>query len=160
DRRNDRVGRQHFGYSVGLADAAQAGYGQDQGDDLAAVQLGQSGIDVAPHRRELQLRPVPGQLRLPSHRAGTHRGAGRQVGEFTPVRGDHAVLDVLAIQVRGEDQAVWDRHVTGDVLQAVHRDVDLTVEQRPVDLTNERALATSGGQRPHPPVAVRGDHDQ
>jgi len=160
DRRDDRLDGEYVADAVGVVDAVQAGHGQDQRIDFAAVQLGQAGVDVAAHRRELQVWPVAGQLGPAPHRAGAHRGVGGQVGELAPVCGDHAVVDVLAVEVCGERQAVGDRYVAGDVLQAVHREVDLTGQQRPVDLPDERALATRGGQRPHPLIAMSGDRDQ
>jgi predicted O-methyltransferase YrrM len=160
DRRNDRVDRQNLGDAVGLVNALQAGHGQDQHIDLATVQLRQPCVDVAAHRRKPQVRKVPGDLRPPPHRTGPHRPVRGQVGELAAIGGDHAVVDVFTVQVGGERQALGDRHVAGDVLQTVHRDVDLVVEQRTVDLTDERALATGSGQRSQPPVTVGGDGDQ
>jgi predicted O-methyltransferase YrrM len=160
NRGDDRVDGQNVGDAVGLIDALQAGHGQDQHVDLATVELREPSVDIAAHRCEPQVREMPGDLCPPPHRTGPHRRVGGQVGEFAAVSGDYAIVDVLPVQMGGERQILGNRHVTGDVLQAVHRDVDLIVEQRTVDLADERALAAGSVQRPQPPVTVGGDGDQ
>lgn len=68
-------------------------------------------------------------------------------------REDDHVVHVLTRQVRGEGRALGQGDIAGDVLHAVHRDVDLAQEQVPVDLLQERTLAAQLGQVTLPAVA-------
>jgi hypothetical protein len=69
-------------------------------------------------------------------------------------------MDVLPVQVRGEREAFGSGYVAGDVLEAVHREVDPTVEQDTVDLADEGTLAAERGQVAHPLIPGGGDLDE
>ena len=98
------------------------------------------------------------QLGGPPRGAGADPRAGRQLTEGEPVAGDDRVARVLA----GRDGGERDLVVRGgrEVLERVHRHVDLAAEQRVAQGADEDADPAEGGQRRGRDVAVGGHLDQ
>jgi hypothetical protein len=104
-----------------------------------------------------QVGPVAAKLGLATDGGRADPRARREVSQRRESRGrrEHeAVPDVLTGQVGGEDQATGQGHVSGHVLHAVDGGVDPAHEQRPVDLLDEQALASEGGQVPRPLIGT------
>src|SRR5918998_2714620 len=73
---------------------------------------------------------------------------------------NHRVADVLPRQVRRENEAFGVGHVAGDVFEAVHRNVNPTIEQGAIDLADKGALTAERSQVTHPLVPGGGDLDE
>ena len=109
--------------------------------------------------RTSRSRAKRGELRCPAKAARADDRARRELRERATRPGHEAVANVLARRDGADHDA---RSILGrEVLQRVDRDVDLTVEQCPLELGGEEALAADLGQRLAAclrPIPGRGDH--
>ena len=137
------VGREDLGDAVFPTQPLQARGGQHDGVVLAFVELAQAGIQVAAHGFDLQIGPQFAQLRRAPQRTGAHfraRRAGRQGGVPTRAsRGSSRSGMAARYQAGGQ--------LRGQVLQAVHRQVDAALEQRFFNFLGEQALGADLRQR-------------
>ena len=85
------------------------------------------------------------QLRRAPRGAGADHAADGQLAEGQPVAGDHDVARVLAGGHRGQRDARV--RGGGQVLERVHRHVDLAAEQRVAQRAHEDAGAAEADQR-------------
>ena len=143
---------------VEAPEPGQARTGQDDRVVPAVVDQPQPGVDVAADRLDAQAEAERGELRGAARGAGADDRAGGQLTEGEPVAGDERVAGVLAHRDRRDDQAGLgcDRQV----LERVHREVDLAALQGVPDGGGEDAGAADGGQRRGRGVAEGGDLDQ
>ena len=106
----------------------------------------------------------PLQLRDPTHTARPDHSAsgeiieradGPPIGSGIPLLHDQAVLPVLALEDRAQRAAIGQHG--RDVFQTVDEHVDLTIEERDLELLRPERLAAEEVQRPREVlVALRG----
>ena len=108
-------------------------------------------MHVAANVFNAQVGPCVQQLRGPAHAAGPNNGAMRQGGigiialrDFKVWTENQRVPGILALQHAGQHDAR--RQLGLQVLQAVHRKIDATVQQGLMNLLAEQALAADVGQ--------------
>ena len=143
---------------VEAPEPGQARTGQDDRVVPAVVDQPQPGVDVAADRLDPQAEAERGELRGAARGAGADDRAGGQLAEGEAVAGDERVAGVLAHRDRGDDQAGLGRD--RQVLERVHREVDLAALQGVPDGGGEDAGAADGGQRRGRGVTEGGDLDQ
>ena len=121
----------------------QAGPGQDHGIELSLKGLVQPGLNVAPDRGHLDIGTQVQQLGTPAQRAGADLRSRREGLQGLMDRGDQGVSNVLAPGYGSQNQFVGP--LSGQVLEAVHGDVDQSVKDpRWISLVNN----------PVPPMAA------
>lgn len=160
DRRAHDIDWQNFADAAGEADPVQPGHGQDDGVEVAFVEPGEAGVGVATQGGDGQVGEAQPDLRGAAHAAGADDRALGQIRQTRAGAGDGGVADVFAGEVGGERGSRGGWHIAGNVLEAVHGEVDLLVEQGTVDLADERSLATELGEVTQPHVPTRGDLDK
>ena len=84
------------------------------------------------------------QLHPPPQAAGADPPAGRNLGEIGITGRDEGIPAVLPGRHRAQHQAL--RHFRRHILEAVHRQVNLSGQERRFDLLDEQALAADLGQ--------------
>ncbi len=127
---------------------------------LARVQLAQSRVEIPAHVLERGLRKQRAQLCDAPHAAGADAPGAHSIGDAlqilgsdprtgTGVRPQHAqhegISGVFTLQ-HGADLQPIGQHCR-HVLAAVHREIDLAVQQRVLDFLDEQALAPDFRER-------------
>ncbi len=128
------------------AQAAQARGGQDDGVQSFAVELAQPRVDVAPDGDDLEVGAKIAQLGLPAQRTRAHPGALWQCFQRRErALGDQGVAGILATRNRPQREPLG--KLGGEILQAVHGQIDGPVEESLLDLFNEQALVVGRQSR-------------
>jgi hypothetical protein len=151
---------EHFAHLVQAPDPGQACACQHHRVTLSCSHLADPGVDVATDGHHDQTEAECVQLRGPARRAGADDAAGGELAEGEPVAGDDDVARVLALgNGRERDPG---RGVGREVLEGVHREVDLTREQRVAQRVDEHTRRAALQRRAGglAAVAVGGDLDQ
>src|SRR4029453_15455452 len=138
--RDERLRVEGDGRLSGQAEAGQAGRGQDDRGQLAAVDAADPAVDVAADRDQLQVGPEPVQQRDPAWAAGADPGPGPKVvqaGQAGPA--DEAVAGGGAPGHGGQDKG--GDLGGGQVLGRVDGQVGPPVQHRLLHGYGEDALA-------------------
>ena len=136
--------RQPLGDVLVQAQPMQAGPGQDHGIELSLEGLVQPGLNVAPDRGHLDIGTQVQQLGTPAQRTGADLRPRREGLQGLMDRGDQGIGNILAHGYGGQNQFVGT--LGGQVLEAVHGDVDRSVKDRALDLLGEQPRPTDGSQ--------------
>ena len=154
DGRTNLLRREQFRNPVGPAQPPQAGRGQNDGVIETLIELAQPRVQIPSNVLDHEIRPQPPQLRGAAQRAGADARAGFEIGQFAAhqgVEGKLALGDRRHGQARGQER--------GQVLQAVHRQVDAPIQQRLFDLLREEAFGAHLGERHVSDLVARGADD-
>ena len=125
--------------------ALEAGTGENDGIELAAIELGEARIDVTAQAHDLKLRVERTQLTGAAQAGGADARALRQGVERIELVRDKGIARILAFADHRDMQAR--RASDGHVLKGMHGDVRAAVEQRLLQLLDEQSLAADLGQR-------------
>ena len=127
------------------AEASEPGPGEDGGGIVTVADLGQAGVDVAANVLAAEVGAEGQELGAASEAAGADAGPVREVGQGAAVGGDAEVARVLTLgHGLGEAEAVGGGG--GEVLEAVHGQVDATIEEGEFEFAGEEAGAFGSGQ--------------
>ena len=141
---------------LGKPEPLQPGKREQRRVGHAALELGETRLDIAAEIDDPKIGPQPLHLRLASQRGATDHGARRKCRKRLAAGADEGVAHIASLQHRGDDDA-W-RQLRGQILHGMHGEIDTAVEQRFVDLLGEQALAAEVAQRlVADAVARRGD---
>ncbi len=153
------LGRQDFRRRVGLAEALEAGHGEQRRIDLAIGELAHPGVDVAANRRDLEVGPPVEQDRLAPKRGGPDHRALRQRGQARRGGGQERIARILARQHARYVEPIG--QTARNVLHGMHRDVDRSGQQGIFDFFGKQTLAAELAERPGQEPVARGlnDHD-
>ena len=122
-----------------VAETAKAGHGEEGGIGLAFFELAHAGLHVAAEGDDLKVRTQGEGLSFAAQRSRAETGALRQVAQRGGGLRDKPVTRIFAFREGDEDLA--GRQKGGDVLQAVHRDIDVAAREGVVEFAGEEALA-------------------
>ncbi len=125
--------------------ARQPGGGEDDGVVVAAAQAVHARRHVAAQLRVGEVRPRAHQEGAAAQAAGADARAGRQLRKGRAVAAEEGVAGIGARQRGGEREPGV--KLGGEVLEAVHGDVDAALKQRPVDFLGEEGAAAGLPQR-------------
>ena len=121
----------------------------------AAIQLAETGVEVASQRPDVQAWMAPPDLSGAAQARSADHRARRQLVERAETGTDEGVARILAAQHRGEREGL--RQLHRHVLERVHGEVGAPVEQRHLQLLGEQALAADLVERAvEHPVALGG----
>ena len=134
----------------------QAGHGQHDGVVATVVEFGQPGVDVTAQVEQFQVRSQRAQLRLATQRRGPDPRTDRQRVQRGVQVGDEAIGWIVAGQHRRQREGFVQFH--RHILQRVHGAVGLTAQHGQLQLLQEQALATDGGQRTVEHFVAAGAH--
>ena len=142
-REGDRIEdlRRH----VELAEALQAGIGEQRRIGLSFGELAEAGIHLATEDDDVEVRPKAADERLAAQRGRADGRALRQVEKALCRAADEGVADILARQEGREVQAL--RQLRRHVLGGVHGKVQRAGGKLRLDLLGEQALAADQRQR-------------
>jgi hypothetical protein len=111
-----------------------------------AVDLAHAGGDVAADGDDLEGGVEASCQRAAAQAPGAEAGAGGERGEREAGRGHQRVAGILARRGAGDDEAGWAEG--GQILHAVHGEIDGAVEQALLDRPDEQTLAADLVERP------------
>ena len=158
-RRKHDFARQDLGRKLSLAEPFEAAQREHQRIDLTGVQLADPRVHIAADRNDRQIRSLPQQLGLAPQGSRPDPRTLWQSREVRRLRRQKRVARVVACQHTRNRQPL--REPSLQILQGMHRQINLPGDQRLLDLLDEQALAADLGEQPvlHP-VAGRADrHD-
>lgn len=112
---------------------------------VIGVELGEPGVEVAAQCGDSEVGPQRQQLRDASQAGGSDQSAARQGGDVVEPIGDERITRILALQHRGQLEAVGQMH--GHVLERVNGQVRVAALERQLEFLDEQALAANLGQR-------------
>ena len=144
-RRQHHVRIDHRADARVQAQPLQARGGQHDAVVLALVELAQPGVEVAPQRLHIQVRPDRLELHHPAQARGADPRALRQRLHRLETGRDPGIARVLALQHGAQREALG--HLHRHVLERVHRQVSAALLQRDFQLLDEQALAADLRQR-------------
>ncbi len=151
-RRHAGLRRQRHGDAIAEAEAFQPRRGEHEEVVVAAIELPQPRVHVAPDARERRAVHERAELGDPPDAAGADargRAERRQQFRQRPRRGavrQHERVAGIRPRQRGRHGEAVRQH-RRHVLGAVYRDVDLVAQQRVLQLLDEEALAADLRQR-------------
>ncbi|MGF6740317.1 hypothetical protein OKW47_004063 [Paraburkholderia atlantica] len=131
--------------TIGETETLQPGRGQNDRRVVAAIELGESGIEIAAQRPHVEMRIAHAQHRLAPQTRGADHGTGRQRGERVVLIGHERVARVLALHDGGQRETGGQLH--RHVFQRMHREVGAAIGERGFELFDEEPLATHLRQR-------------
>ena len=134
--------RDQLANAIRPAKPAQSGRGKHDRVVLAFVELAQSRVHITAQCFRDQAAAERMKLRRAAKRTGSDFRAALKLGERSP---DQSVARIFALRNRRKRQAR--RQLGGNVLQAVHGDVDRASEQRFLNFLGEQTLSADLGQR-------------
>lgn len=133
------------GRDFGLkAKPPQAGKSQKRGIDLAFVEFGQAGLDIAAQQRDVQIRPQP-----LDHGAAPQRGRADRTASWEPegmhrMRRNPGVAHIFAREIAGDDNFL--RKDRWEILGGMDRQLNIALHQGEIQLLSEESLAANFAQ--------------
>jgi hypothetical protein len=119
----------------------QAGHRQDDRVVFTAVELGEPGVYAAADALDDKIRPQRLDLAAAAQRARPDHGTAGQQREVGP---DEGISGIRTLGDGTEHQPIG--ILGGQILERVHRQVNLTAPQSSLELRGEQPLATDGRQ--------------
>jgi len=137
---------------VGQAETLQAGFGQHDRIVMSLGQLSQPRVHVASDVADLQVGTGIQQLGAAANATGADAGTGRQRREAVPVAANQDIAGTLPLGHGGQTQT--GDAVGGQVLEAMHRQVDGSIQQSVLQLFGKHTLTADRPQRSRGDVAL------
>jgi cyclase len=129
------VGAENLADDVAPSKSSKSRSRKHDGVVLAALDLANTGIYIAADVLDFEIRPDAPKLGDAPKRAGSHFGAEFDVAQFAA---DDGIARIGPLRKRGDGEAFG--KFGGQVLQAMHREVNALVEQSFFDLACEEAF--------------------
>ena len=142
DSGKHHVGAETLGDDISPAETTDAGSGEHNGIILTFLHFGDSGVDIAADVAEIEIGAEAGELRDAPERAGADDGTRAQKPELAADDG----VEGVGPFGDGSDYEAFGK-LGGEVLQAVNREVNATVEQGVFNFFGEQALTAHFGKR-------------
>lgn len=139
-RRRQQIER----HALDKAEPIEPGRRQEGRVNLAARDLGEPSLDVAPDRQGVKIGPAGEQLGRPPRRRGADPGAVGQIRDR--FRADQPVARVAALQHCRDEEGVGPDRL--DILHRMDRKIGAALAQGEVELFGPQRLAPDFGERP------------
>ena len=136
----------------------QPSLGEHERVVLPLIQLPQPRFHITADFQHLQIGPLMEQLSPAAETAGADAGIGRKLGERLRGIADEDVGNALALRHGCERESL---HFRGrQVLQAVNGQINLPIQQRPLNFLSKEPLPANLPQWAGLHIPLRGDEDQ